>query len=64
MPGASDREDVRLQEAGKEAHQKEKRRVHGPEREADPRESQQSVRRKYLLLALTLKVHWRLPRGL
>lgn len=48
-------EDVRLQEAGKEAHQKEKRRIHGSEREADSGKSQQSVRRKCFLLTFVLK---------
>lgn len=48
MPGAGHREDVCLQKAGEETHQKEERRVHGPEREADSGESQQSVCCKHL----------------
>ncbi len=31
MPGAGHREDVRLQKAGEETHQKEERRVYGTE---------------------------------
>lgn len=48
MPGAGHRENVRLQKAGEETHQKEERRVHGAEWEADSGESQQSVCCKHL----------------
>ncbi len=58
MPGAGHREDVRLQKAGEETHQKEERRVYGAEWEADSGESQQSVCCKYLkfLFHLILRV--------
>lgn len=41
MPSQSNRENVRLQEAGEEEDKEEERRVHGTQREADFRESQQ-----------------------
>lgn len=46
LPGPSNREDVRLQEAGEEEDQEEERRVHGSQREADSRESQQQICRE------------------
>lgn len=41
LPGESDGEDVRLQEAGEEENKEEERGVHGPKREADFGKSQQ-----------------------
>lgn len=41
LPGQSYREDVCLQEAGEEEDKEEERGVHGSQREADFRESQQ-----------------------
>ena len=40
LPGQSDGEDVRLQEAREEANQEEERRSDGPHRETDPSEDQ------------------------
>lgn len=41
LSGPSHRKDVRLQEAGEEEDKKAERGVHGSQREADFRESQQ-----------------------
>lgn len=41
LPGQSNGEDVCLQETGEEEDKEEERRVHGTQREADFRESQQ-----------------------
>lgn len=51
LPGSSNGEDVRLQEAWEEEDKEEERRVYGPQREADPGESQQQICSKYLISA-------------
>ena len=47
LPGEGDRQDVRLQEAGEEAHQEAEGRGDGAQREADTAEGQLEVHREY-----------------
>lgn len=53
MSGPGHGEDVRLQKAGEETHQKEEGRVHGPERKTNSGESQQSVCCKWSEIAFS-----------